>query len=151
MNFGRLLTSYEGRISRKPFWIGNLIVVAIVLVLVIAVAGLTEVDLEARRWKIFEAVLSLILLYPCMAVAVKRLHDRDRPGIIAACFAVPYLIQVATDLLGFSGDANKWNTLDYALNGILLAVSIWFLIELGFLRGTPGPNRYGPDPLAGGT
>jgi uncharacterized membrane protein YhaH (DUF805 family) len=22
--------------------------------------------------------------------------------------------------------------------------SIWFLIELGFLAGTPGPNRFGP-------
>jgi len=28
-----------------------------------------------------------------------------------------------------------------------LAISIWALVELGFL-GTPGMNRYGPDPLA---
>lgn len=27
------------------------------------------------------------------------------------------------------------------------AVSIWGLVELGFLRGTPGPNQYGPDPI----
>jgi uncharacterized membrane protein YhaH (DUF805 family) len=27
-------------------------------------------------------------------------------------------------------------------------VSLALLIELGFRRGTPGPNRYGPDPLA---
>jgi uncharacterized membrane protein YhaH (DUF805 family) len=26
-------------------------------------------------------------------------------------------------------------------------VSIWGLVELGFLRGTSGPNRFGPDPL----
>ncbi len=25
---------------------------------------------------------------------------------------------------------------------------LWYLIECGFLRGTPGPNNYGPDPLA---
>jgi uncharacterized membrane protein YhaH (DUF805 family) len=25
---------------------------------------------------------------------------------------------------------------------------LWYLIECGFLRGTPGPNAYGPDPLA---
>jgi uncharacterized membrane protein YhaH (DUF805 family) len=24
---------------------------------------------------------------------------------------------------------------------------IWFLVELGFLPGTPGPNRFGPPPL----
>ena len=29
-----------------------------------------------------------------------------------------------------------------------LLVALWFLIELGFLRGTEGDNRYGPDPLA---
>jgi uncharacterized membrane protein YhaH (DUF805 family) len=27
-------------------------------------------------------------------------------------------------------------------------ISLWLLIELGFLRGTVGPNQYGPDPLA---
>jgi uncharacterized membrane protein YhaH (DUF805 family) len=30
-----------------------------------------------------------------------------------------------------------------------LAVSIWALVELGFLRGTSGPNQHGPDPLVG--
>jgi uncharacterized membrane protein YhaH (DUF805 family) len=24
--------------------------------------------------------------------------------------------------------------------------AIWFLVELGFLPGTPGPNRFGPPP-----
>jgi uncharacterized membrane protein YhaH (DUF805 family) len=26
-------------------------------------------------------------------------------------------------------------------------ILIWAVIELGCLRGTPGANRYGPDPL----
>jgi uncharacterized membrane protein YhaH (DUF805 family) len=29
------------------------------------------------------------------------------------------------------------------------ALSIWGLVEIGFLRGTVGPNQYGPDPLEG--
>ena len=28
-----------------------------------------------------------------------------------------------------------------------LAISIWLFVEIGFLRGTPGPSRFGPDPL----
>ena len=28
-----------------------------------------------------------------------------------------------------------------------LVVAVWGLVELGFLRGTVGPNQYGPDPL----
>jgi uncharacterized membrane protein YhaH (DUF805 family) len=27
------------------------------------------------------------------------------------------------------------------------ALTIWALVEFGFLRGTAGPNHYGPDPL----
>jgi uncharacterized membrane protein YhaH (DUF805 family) len=30
-----------------------------------------------------------------------------------------------------------------------LGISIWAIVVLGFLRGTRGPNRYGPDPLGG--
>jgi uncharacterized membrane protein YhaH (DUF805 family) len=26
-------------------------------------------------------------------------------------------------------------------------IEIWFFVELGFLRGSIGPNRFGPDPL----
>jgi uncharacterized membrane protein YhaH (DUF805 family) len=26
-------------------------------------------------------------------------------------------------------------------------ISIWYLVEAGFLKGTTGANRYGPDPL----
>jgi len=28
-----------------------------------------------------------------------------------------------------------------------LAVTVWVIVELGCLRGTQGPNRFGPDPL----
>ena len=34
-----------------------------------------------------------------------------------------------------------------ALAVLATAVGIWFLAML-ILRGTPGPNRFGPDPLA---
>jgi len=27
-------------------------------------------------------------------------------------------------------------------------LDIWYLAEVGFMRGTDGPNQYGPDPLA---
>ncbi len=36
-----------------------------------------------------------------------------------------------------------------ALILVVLAVAgIYMLVQLGFLRGTPGSNTYGPDPLA---
>jgi len=38
-----------------------------------------------------------------------------------------------------------------ALSLLSFAISIWAIVVLGFLRGTRGPNRYGPDPLEGHT
>ena len=36
----------------------------------------------------------------------------------------------------------------HAVLGIASTIfGVWLIIELGFLRGTPGPNKYGPDPL----
>jgi uncharacterized membrane protein YhaH (DUF805 family) len=32
---------------------------------------------------------------------------------------------------------------------IWLALAIWALVWFGCLRGTVGPNQYGPDPLEG--
>ena len=39
------------------------------------------------------------------------------------------------------------NTLGLICFFILIGITVWFLIELGMLKGTPGPNRFGPDPL----
>lgn len=33
---------------------------------------------------------------------------------------------------------------------VLYLIPMWAFIELGFFRGTQGPNAYGPDPLDGG-
>ena len=34
---------------------------------------------------------------------------------------------------------------------VALAVSAWGLVELGMLRGTDGPNQYGPNSLPVGS
>jgi uncharacterized membrane protein YhaH (DUF805 family) len=92
-------------------------------------------------------VLQLLFLYPSAALMVKRLHDRNRPSYFAAFLLVPVIIKALTDLMGMSGDPMSQNALDYLLNIIIFAVSVWFFIELGCLRGTVGSNQYGPDPL----
>jgi len=33
------------------------------------------------------------------------------------------------------------------LGAVVIALSLWLFVLLGFLKGTPGPNAYGPDPL----
>ena len=62
-----------------------------------------------------------------------------------------------TLLFSFNGRINRgkyWLALlIYLVGGSLLlslaagVIAIWAFIELGCLRGTPGANQYGPDPL----
>ena len=72
---------------------------------------------ESAATSFVQAVVALVLLIPSLAVAIKRYHDRDKSGWWILILFVP--------IIGL----------------------IWYVVELGFLRGTPGPNRYGPDPL----
>jgi uncharacterized membrane protein YhaH (DUF805 family) len=58
----------------------------------------------------------ILLLWVLLAISIKRWHDRDKPG---------------------------W----WALMGCFPIVGwVWALVEAGCLRGTVGPNHYGPDP-----
>jgi uncharacterized membrane protein YhaH (DUF805 family) len=36
----------------------------------------------------------------------------------------------------------------FVILSLLPLANIWYLIEVGFLRGQSGPNKYGPDPKA---
>jgi uncharacterized membrane protein YhaH (DUF805 family) len=109
----------------------------IVMAAVFALVGVSGV------WQ--SAMLLLPLLIPSiwigLALATKRLHDRNKSaGWLAIFYALPGILE---RIGGFAGDA------EVVLLIASMALSIWALVELGFLRGTPGPNGYGPDPLAG--
>ena len=52
------------------------------------------------------------------------------------------------DLAGVTGDWFGPNVADYIFQVALTIIGLWYLVELGFLRGTPGDNKYGPEPLA---
>ena len=139
MNWVYLFTSAEGRISRKPFWIA----VAVLAAVEIAIQWVAQ-HIQGERLGI---VLDLAFTYPEFMLSVKRANDRNMSSIIVgAFFATAVLINFMV-LLGWSGsiaDQNPLFTLVLYAWGIFAVI---MLIELGFRRGTPGPNRFGPDPL----
>src|SRR3954452_13488776 len=65
-------------------------------------------------------IFSLAIIWPSLAVIAKRWHDRNKSGWWILIALIP------------------------------IVGSIWALVENGFLRGTVGPNRFGPDPLSAG-
>lgn len=75
------------------------------------------------------------------AITIKRLHDRDKSGWwMVPFFVVPWLYDHFSDLLSGSYFASVAGL-------IMLALMMWGLVELHFLRGTKWTNRFGPDPL----
>ena len=103
---------------------------------------------EALQGDRLSAIIDLAFIYPEFAVAVKRIHDRDLPvWILIVFFAGEAVLDLLTVLeLGGSMDQPSLLSLVIAVPFTVLLVAL--LIELGFRRGTVGPNQYGPDPVA---
>jgi uncharacterized membrane protein YhaH (DUF805 family) len=98
-------------------------------------------------------VFILVFLYPSFVIALKRAHDRDMPGWFIGVY---YAVLTAYQLLIFAGwssivpDPSVFSLRPLIAIAFVLVVgviSLAMLVELGFRRGTCGPNRYGPDPL----
>ena len=127
MSLINILFSFEGRINRRPLWGFWLFASAINLVVFVMAYQLVatghpsaqitpedfEKHLESLSW--FNYV-SLALLWPSLALGIKRAHDRNRSGWFLLLLFVPL-------------------------------INFWPLIELACIAGTPGANRFGPDPL----
>jgi uncharacterized membrane protein YhaH (DUF805 family) len=145
MDFGYILTSTEGRIPRSQWWAGLAVIVVIGILLAFLIAwifGPTMIGLVATL------ILQVALIYPSYALSAKRFQDRDKPGSLALIGIGLGLLQTLARVLGLSNPFQP-NAIDWVLSIALLIVGIWYLIELGILRGTVGPNGYGPDPLEG--
>jgi len=157
-----LLFSLDGRIGRKSYWIGLFVSLAIAAVPALAIGsvmlgmfdlgmGIAFFVMGNMSWLgmlIAFFVIQAALLYPCAAMLVKRLHDRDKSGWFAAALLVPSALSMVLRLAGMGDNPDEPSIFLTALSIAILVISVWFLIELGFLRGTAGPNRFGPDPLA---
>jgi uncharacterized membrane protein YhaH (DUF805 family) len=51
-------------------------------------------------------------------------------------------------VLGWAGSDEEPSMVSLAIAVPFTVVGLALLVELGFRRGTVGPNQYGPDPLA---
>lgn len=113
MEPAQIFFSAHGRISRRTWWLYGVAAILGLGLLLTALLRIAGADEDTAT-----AVASLVLLWPSLAISIKRWHDRDK---------------------------SAW----WVLVGLIPVIGgLWLLIENGFLRGTPGANRYGDDPLA---
>jgi uncharacterized membrane protein YhaH (DUF805 family) len=73
--------------------------------------------------RVLIGIIALFGLWPGLALLVKRWHDRDHSAWWLLLLLIPYLNFVAL---------------------------LWMLVEVWFLQGTDGANRFGQDPLRSG-
>ena len=141
MDWVYLLSSFDGRISRKTFWI------AMGAVTIAELFGhLLAEQIQGDR---LSAIVDLAFTYPEFAIAVKRGHDRNMPlWLLIAFFGAGAVLDLLTvlELTGTEDDPSLLSLL-IALPFTVLGLAL--LVELGFRKGTTGPNQHGPDPLAG--
>lgn len=150
--------SFRGRIGRRTYWVSYVLPLCVISVLAQAIDGVVFVPAGrdgSGRGSILAmgptyAVTTVLSLWPWLAASVKQMHDRDRSGWLVAGFYAFVVMSGALALLA----APQRHQLSDALVVILLAafalvfvLALWMLIEISFLRGTAGANRFGPDPL----
>jgi uncharacterized membrane protein YhaH (DUF805 family) len=140
MDWVYLLNSFDGRIGRKTFWIAmGVVTVAEILGHFVA---------EAMQGDRLSAIVDLAFTYPEFAVALKRAHDRDLPvWLLWIFFGASALLDLLT-VLGVDGADEAPSMLSLAIAVPFAVFGLALLVELGFRRGTVGPNQYGSDPLA---
>ena len=110
MPIPQILFSLRGRVPRKVFWLYGVlgpVLVSVMLEMLLGIAGVPQRGIDLAP--------TVLLLWPFLAVAAKRWHDRDKSAWWILLGVVPVV---------------GW---------------LWVLVENGLLRGTAGANRFGAD------
>jgi uncharacterized membrane protein YhaH (DUF805 family) len=142
----------RGRISRSQYWLKWAIpVVVITLLLRVATVAGTRTGEFALATTLVDVTLvfHFAILWPGFSVLSKRIHDRNKPGWLAAVFYAPIILFtiVARFFLNPVNPSPASAVFALAMLIAIFAVFLYFIVEFGFFRGTVGPNRYGPDPV----
>lgn len=143
----KLLFSFEGRTRRSHFWIGWLICLGVGVV---------------TGWiPLIGGLISLLLIWPNLAITVKRLHDMGRTGWFAV---IPWIATIVGVIIGIATVGLSALTNSAALEredplavfalvgpalgalGFVMLVNLGFLIWIGVTDSQPGDNRFGPNP-----
>jgi uncharacterized membrane protein YhaH (DUF805 family) len=142
--------SPSGRICRQSFWLGLIALMAISL----PVTTLLEPELVASmRDKhkppgLASTLWNLLLTWPSAAISIKRFNDRDRPQWVGYLLGAAMAIIILANHYGYLLDPEHMGSPEKFVFFLLLLFFVWSVIDNGFFKGTDGPNRYGPDPLA---
>lgn len=140
MRYGYLLTPV-GRTSRLGFWrayLAGSIIAALAFVVAVAIS------IMAGWWGAPFFLPMLLAEWIYIAAAIRRLHDRGRSGWWYVLFFGPAIAVIV--LVNLSVELGRPAPLLALLMLPAAGLSIWGWVDMGFLKGRPGANRFGPEP-----
>ena len=170
MSWGDIFFGFRGRIDRKTYWAGSVAVGVAGFLFAALLAYLATGNPfapevwgrpadKSNLWGPVWIAYFGFLVWPSTALAVKRLHDRNRP---AGIWYIYYCLALAVSLMPLQASlaaepnvpfsflglpSEVFLTLLSVLVTVLAFLSGFIFFELGVLRGVPGPNIHGEDPL----
>lgn len=138
------LFSFQGRFSRKKYWMYFAVQCAFAGLVWAAVDAATAAHAVSRPtyWLLVALLAGLPAGISIMATTVKRLHDWGQSGWWGPAIGVLALVGMELLSLLYNQALLEWGNWG---GGAGFAAFIFWLI--GSVRGTIGNNRFGPDPV----
>jgi uncharacterized membrane protein YhaH (DUF805 family) len=102
------LFSLKGRAGKKEFWIyiGAEFLTAFIVGFIVVL-----MKMDKEQTNLFMAIVSLIFLYPNIAVTAKRAHDFNYSGYLSLITLTPYigfLLMIITGFIEGDKEENKY-------------------------------------------
>jgi uncharacterized membrane protein YhaH (DUF805 family) len=134
--------SFKGRANRQRYWVTAFLLTALFIIGMMLTLGMS--DIAPALGVAFIPVFVLFGL-AVLANGARRLHDRNKSAWWLILFVgVPSFFSLVAELGALGGGPAEAANFIGALG---LPFSIWGFVELGCLKGSKGPNKYGDDPL----
>jgi uncharacterized membrane protein YhaH (DUF805 family) len=120
-----------------------------VLQIVIGISALTGNVAAVGIFYVIYMIFGLVILWPSIAIMIKRIHDRNKTGWLVLLPYVPLVLLLVFDGIAAlaGGGTGAIGVLTVIFMIAFGVIGIWFFVEFGCLRGTIGANQYGPDPV----
>lgn len=117
MSLSQIFTT-KGRLNRLPYFLYGIGISMVAGIVLVLFMGLFAVDESLGILGMFVYFIFALAIIPVnICLSIRRLHDLNQSGWLLLLHFVPYI------------------------------GSLGLCIYLTFIRGTYGPNKYGPDPL----
>ena len=155
---GNWIFSFRGRYGRKQFWLGALGLLALLIFMLMAMSVLMRPTGAAGGEIALIFLFAMPLVWFYCKLIVHRLHDLGWSGwwfLLLGPIIIPLPICMMHETHAVYHRIEQSYAAQQAIKPYVASMQygaflLFFggFILMGCLRGTKGPNKYGPDPIS---